>query len=133
MNRKGSEAHGPNAGKWDEINLGYLVGTDELDRRICSFVVTSAVTALIKCRRESPSVKRLDKHQLDIVILTESYLTNNVPDITITITITITGYVLFHGQDRPSRGGSTVGYSLEGVALGVLNVDSRPHKVSWLQ
>eukprot|EP00061_Rhincodon_typus_P008857 g31848.t1 len=42
------------------------------------------------------------------------------------ITITIPRYVLSHQQDRPSRGGGTVVYSWEGVALGVLNIDSGP-------
>eukprot|EP00061_Rhincodon_typus_P015842 g43749.t1 len=59
----------------------------------------------------------------------ESYLTDNVPD----TTITILGYVLSHWQDGPSRGGSTVVYSQEGVALGVLNIDTKLHEVSWLQ
>eukprot|EP00061_Rhincodon_typus_P008500 g31163.t1 len=58
-----------------------------------------------------------------------AYLTNNIPD----TTITIPGYVLSHQQDRPSRGGGIVVYSRDGVALRVLNVDSRPHEVSWLQ
>eukprot|EP00061_Rhincodon_typus_P009276 g32657.t1 len=35
MNRKGLVGYGPNAGKRDKINLGYLLGTAELDRRIC--------------------------------------------------------------------------------------------------
>eukprot|EP00061_Rhincodon_typus_P010088 g34108.t1 len=69
------------------------------------------------------------KQQPDIVILTESYLTDNLPD----TTITIPGHILSHWQDRPSRGGGTVVYSWEGVAPGVLNIDSRPHEVSWVQ
>ena len=72
---------------------------------------------------------RLVKQQPDIVILTESYLTDNSPD----TTITIPRYVLSHRQDRPSKGGGTVVYSREGVALGVLNIDCGPHEVSWLQ
>eukprot|EP00061_Rhincodon_typus_P018858 g48213.t1 len=40
------------------------------------------------------------KQQPDIVILTESNLTNNVPG----TTIAIPGYVLSHQQDRPSKG-----------------------------
>eukprot|EP00061_Rhincodon_typus_P014169 g41036.t1 len=47
---------------------------------------------------------RLVKQQPDIVIFTESYLTDNVPD----TTITITGYALSHRQDKPSRDGGTV-------------------------
>eukprot|EP00061_Rhincodon_typus_P004676 g23156.t1 len=72
---------------------------------------------------------RLIKQQPDIVILTESYLTDNVPD----TTITIPGCVLSHWQDGPSGGGSTVLHSREAVALGVLNIDSGPHEVLWLQ
>eukprot|EP00061_Rhincodon_typus_P010782 g35323.t1 len=34
MNRKGLEEYGPNVRKWEQINLGYLVGMDELDRRV---------------------------------------------------------------------------------------------------
>eukprot|EP00061_Rhincodon_typus_P002581 g17936.t1 len=49
----------------------------------------------------------------------------SVPD----TTITIPGYVLF----PPGTGGDTVvSHSQEGVALGVLNIDSGPHEVSWL-
>eukprot|EP00061_Rhincodon_typus_P015152 g42672.t1 len=33
MNREGLEGYGAQAGKWDEINLGYLVSMDQLDRR----------------------------------------------------------------------------------------------------
>eukprot|EP00061_Rhincodon_typus_P015858 g43775.t1 len=35
MNRKRLGEYGPNAGKWDQINLGYLVGMDEFNRRVC--------------------------------------------------------------------------------------------------
>eukprot|EP00061_Rhincodon_typus_P012865 g38877.t1 len=48
-------------------------------------------------------------------------------------TITICGYVLFHWYDRSGRGGGTMVYSQEGIAQGVLNIDSGPHEVSWLQ
>eukprot|EP00061_Rhincodon_typus_P010379 g34620.t1 len=41
--------------------------------------------------------------------------------------ITIPGYVL------SNRGGCTVVYSQEAVALGVLNIDFRPHEASWHQ
>eukprot|EP00061_Rhincodon_typus_P012471 g38227.t1 len=51
---------------------------------------------------------------------TDPYLTDNIPD----TTITIPGYVLSQQQDRPSKGGDTVGYSQEGMTLGVLNIDS---------
>eukprot|EP00061_Rhincodon_typus_P012889 g38920.t1 len=33
-----------------------------------------------------------------------------------------------HRQNRPSRGARTVVYSWEGVALGVISIDSRPHE-----
>eukprot|EP00061_Rhincodon_typus_P017834 g46716.t1 len=59
----------------------------------------------------------------------ESYHRDNDPD----ITITIRGYVPSHQQDRPSRGDSTVVCTPEGVALGVLNIDSKPHEVLWLR
>eukprot|EP00061_Rhincodon_typus_P011078 g35839.t1 len=58
----------------------------------------------------------------------EPYLTDNVPD----ATITIPGKVLTCWQDRPSRGGSIVVYNQEGVILRVLNIDSRPQEVSCL-
>eukprot|EP00061_Rhincodon_typus_P013076 g39224.t1 len=48
-------------------------------------------------------------------------------------TITISGYILYHQQDRPNRGGGTTVFSWEGVALGVLNFDSGLHQVSRLQ
>ena len=35
MDGKGLEGYGPNAGKWDEFNLGNLVGMDKLGRRAC--------------------------------------------------------------------------------------------------
>eukprot|EP00061_Rhincodon_typus_P015609 g43381.t1 len=53
---------------------------------------------------ESESVSEKVKQQRDIVILTESYLMDNVPD----TTITVPRYVLSHWQDRPSRGGGTM-------------------------
>eukprot|EP00061_Rhincodon_typus_P007850 g29948.t1 len=34
MNRKGLEGYGPNAGKWNYVYLGYLVGMDELEGRV---------------------------------------------------------------------------------------------------
>eukprot|EP00061_Rhincodon_typus_P015088 g42568.t1 len=72
---------------------------------------------------------RLIKQQPDIVLLTEPYLTDNVPN----TTIIIPGYVLSQRQDGPSRGGGMVVYSWEEVALGALSIDSRPHEVSWLR
>eukprot|EP00061_Rhincodon_typus_P007884 g30010.t1 len=51
MNRKGLEGYGPNAGKWDEINLGYLVGVDEFDRRVCFRVVH-----LYDCMKQEPGI-----------------------------------------------------------------------------
>eukprot|EP00061_Rhincodon_typus_P008009 g30228.t1 len=72
---------------------------------------------------------RLVNQQRNIVMFTESYLTDNVPD----TTITIPGYVLSHRQDRLSRGGGTMVRSWEGVALGVRNVDTGYHEISWLQ
>eukprot|EP00061_Rhincodon_typus_P013316 g39618.t1 len=60
---------------------------------------------------------------------TDSHLIGNAPD----FTITIPGNVMFIQQDRASRGDRTEGYSWDGVALGVLNIDSGPHAVSWLQ
>ncbi|XP_038630618.1 sodium- and chloride-dependent neutral and basic amino acid transporter B(0+)-like [Scyliorhinus canicula] len=57
----------------------------------------------------------LFKQQADLVVATESYLTNNVPD----TTITIPGYVLTHQQDRPSRDG--VGITM-GLLLAIVNI-----------
>eukprot|EP00061_Rhincodon_typus_P014519 g41584.t1 len=38
-----------------------------------------------------------------------------------------------HENDIPRRSGRTVIYSQEGVVLGVLNIDSGPHEIWWLQ
>eukprot|EP00061_Rhincodon_typus_P007149 g28537.t1 len=63
-------------------------------------------------------------------MLMKSYRTDNVAQ---TPPSPSRGCVLSHRQDRPSRGGGTAGYSREGVALGVLNIDSKPHEASWHQ
>eukprot|EP00061_Rhincodon_typus_P013821 g40432.t1 len=63
-------------------------------------------------------VLRLESSAVQPAIISSSY-TNNVPD----TTITIPGYVRCHGQNKPISGGGTLGYSQEGVALGVLNMD----------
>eukprot|EP00061_Rhincodon_typus_P010856 g35455.t1 len=48
MNRNGLEEYGPNAGKWDQINLGYLVSMDELDQRVCfhAVIADTNITAI---------------------------------------------------------------------------------------
>eukprot|EP00061_Rhincodon_typus_P017416 g46105.t1 len=73
-------------------------------------------TAALPCcsaqNQEACQVKRLTftqgsqhtKRLHDIVILIASYLTDNVPDTTITVPV----YVLSHQMDRPSRGGGAV-------------------------
>eukprot|EP00061_Rhincodon_typus_P016085 g44109.t1 len=41
MNKKGLEGYGPNAGKWDHFNVGYLVSMDELDQKVVSMLYDS--------------------------------------------------------------------------------------------
>eukprot|EP00061_Rhincodon_typus_P010847 g35438.t1 len=48
MNRKGLKGYGSNAGKWDLVRLGYLVGVDELDRRICFCAKLDEVNQILK-------------------------------------------------------------------------------------
>eukprot|EP00061_Rhincodon_typus_P006256 g26709.t1 len=65
MNRKSLEGYGPNAGKWDKMNLGYLVSMDELDRRVCfcadiEIIAKGSIGPILKvCKRTDEQIYAL--------------------------------------------------------------------------
>eukprot|EP00061_Rhincodon_typus_P014015 g40769.t1 len=94
----------------------------------CKMLLTNIWELVLKLGEMSNSPVQ---QQPDIVTQIKLHVTDNVPNVT--ITITIPGNVQSSWQVRPRRDDYTVVCSQEEVALGVLNIDPGPHEARWLQ